>query len=138
VAGRVRRGRRPRRRGRADQRAARRAGAALRGGRMSRLPRLAPLAAALVLAAWPLAAMTAETATPTTVDGGRVVPPEPSAPEPEVDPQRFASPPDDAFGAYQRGLYITALNLALPRADGGDAAAQTLVAEIYSRGLGVR
>jgi len=105
---------------------------------MSRVPRLAPLAAALVLAAWPMAGMAAETATPTTVDGGRVVPPEPSAPEPEVDPQRFASPPDDAFGAYQRGLYITALNLALPRADGGDAAAQTLVAEIYSRGLGVR
>src|SRR5690606_29500879 len=36
-----------------------------------------------------------------------------------------------------RGLYVTALNLALPRANDGNAAAQTLVAEIYARGLGV-
>lgn len=56
-----------------------------------------------------------------------------------VDPDRFgARPPDAAFGAYQRGLYITAYNLALPRARAGEAAAQTLVAELLSRGLGVR
>ncbi len=56
-----------------------------------------------------------------------------------VDPQRFGQKsPDAAYGAFQRGLYITALNLALPRAEKGDPAAQTLVAEIYSRGLGVR
>ncbi|MDZ7823105.1 MAG: tetratricopeptide repeat protein [Ahrensia sp.] len=53
-------------------------------------------------------------------------------------PSRFgAAPPDEAFGAFQRGLYITARNLALPKAEAGDAAAQTLLAEIYSRGLGV-
>lgn len=53
-------------------------------------------------------------------------------------PSRFGSKaPDDAFGAFQRGLYITAYNLALPRAQAGDGAAQTLVAEILSRGLGV-
>lgn len=56
----------------------------------------------------------------------------------EIDPKRFgAKPIDAAFGAYQRGLYLTALNLAKPRAEAGDAAAQTLLGEIYSRGLGV-
>lgn len=55
-----------------------------------------------------------------------------------IDPNRFGMrPPDQAYGAFQRGLYKTALNLALPRAESGDAAAQTLVAEILSRGLGV-
>jgi uncharacterized protein len=57
---------------------------------------------------------------------------------PALDPNRFgAKVEDDAFGAYQRGLYRTALDLALIRAKDGDAAAQTLAAEIYSRGLGV-
>lgn len=57
---------------------------------------------------------------------------------PEVAPSRFgARVPDAAYGAFQRGLYITALNLALPRAKEGDGAAQILVAEIHARGLGV-
>ena len=56
-----------------------------------------------------------------------------------VDPERFGAPPTDAaYGAFQRGLYMTALNLALPRAEAGDPAAQTLAAEILSRGLGTR
>ncbi|MDP3899397.1 MAG: tetratricopeptide repeat protein [Mesorhizobium sp.] len=56
----------------------------------------------------------------------------------KIDPSRFGEKvPDSAFGAFQRGLYITALNIALPRAREGDAAAQTLVADIYARGLGV-
>lgn len=55
-----------------------------------------------------------------------------------LDPSRFGAPATDAaYGAFQRGLYMTALNLALPRAEAGDAAAQTLAAEILSRGLGV-
>ena len=55
-----------------------------------------------------------------------------------IDPSRFGTKqPDAAFGAFQRGLYITALNIGLPRAREGDPAAQTLVAEIYARGLGV-
>src|SRR5690606_30753191 len=54
----------------------------------------------------------------------------------DVTPGRFGKVPDAAFGAYQRGLYITALKLALPRAEEGDAAAQTLAAELHSRGLG--
>lgn len=53
-------------------------------------------------------------------------------------PSRFGAPPaDSAYGAFQRGLFLTARNLALPRAEAGDAAAQTLLGEIYSRGLGV-
>ena len=44
---------------------------------------------------------------------------------------------DAAYGAYQRGEYLTALALALPRAQQDDAAAQTLIGEIYSKGLGV-
>lgn len=68
-------------------------------------------------------------------DGGQVTGPQAS----EVAPSRFGGrEADPAYGAYQRGLYITALKLALPRAEAGDKAAQTLVAEIYARGLGVR
>lgn len=54
-----------------------------------------------------------------------------------VDPSRFGKATDEAFGAFQRGLYLTALELARPRAEAGDAAAQALVAEIHARGLGV-
>ena len=45
--------------------------------------------------------------------------------------------PDLAYGAYQRGYYLTAFELALPRAKLGDPAAQTLIAELYDKGLGV-
>lgn len=55
-----------------------------------------------------------------------------------IDPARFGGKaPDAAYGAYQRGLYKTAYNLALERANKGDAPAQTLVAEILARGLGM-
>ena len=55
-----------------------------------------------------------------------------------INPSRFGQrKPDEAYGAFQRGLYKTAYNLALPRAEKGEGAAQALVAEIVSRGLGV-
>ena len=89
--------------------------------------------AALVFAL--IAAATPALAQSTTTDGGRVTAPDVEA----IDPGRFGAPPaDEAFGAFQRGRYLTALELATPRALEGDPAAQTLVAEIYSRGLGVR
>lgn len=50
----------------------------------------------------------------------------------------FGGKVDDAYGAFQRGLYLSALNIALPKAQLGDAAAQTLVAELMNNGLGVR
>jgi uncharacterized protein len=49
----------------------------------------------------------------------------------------FGGKVDEAYGAFQRGYYLTALGLALPRAEKGDAPAQTLIAEIYGKGLGV-
>ncbi len=45
---------------------------------------------------------------------------------------------DEAYGAYQRGYYRTAMDKALPRAQLGDPAAQTLVAEMLALGLGVK
>ena len=45
--------------------------------------------------------------------------------------------PDLAYGALQRGFYLTALGFALPRAEAGDPAAQTLIAELYTTGRGV-
>lgn len=58
---------------------------------------------------------------------------------PAFNENRFgAKVTDPAFGAFQRGLYLTAFNLGMERAKTGDAAAQTLVAEIYARGLGVK
>ena len=61
------------------------------------------------------------------------------APLPPLPPEKpYTGPVDEAYGAYQRGLYLTALDLALPRAKQGDAVAQTLIAEMTERGLGVR
>jgi TPR repeat protein len=57
-------------------------------------------------------------------------------PLPEEKP--FAGKIDEAYGAFQRGYYLTAMELAVPRAQLGDSAAQTLLAEILDRGLGVR
>lgn len=64
----------------------------------------------------------------------------PVDPDPDtVKRSRFSDRPSDAaYGAFQRGYYLTALNLATPLALEGDAASQTLIGEIYSRGLGVR
>lgn len=67
---------------------------------------------------------------------------EPAAllPKPAGTPQnnRFGTrPSDEAYGAYQRGMYLTALKMALPEAEKGDLASQMLVAEINARGLGI-
>ncbi|KAA0972729.1 sel1 repeat family protein [Aureimonas fodinaquatilis] len=42
-----------------------------------------------------------------------------------------------AFGAFQRGYYLAAFEIAEPLAHMGDAAAQSLIAEMYLRGTGV-
>lgn len=47
-------------------------------------------------------------------------------------------PPDYAFGAFQRGWFLTAFSLALDRAKDGDSTAQTLLGVLLSRGLGVK
>ena len=51
--------------------------------------------------------------------------------------KKFTGKVDDAYGHYQRGEYVQALDKALTRAQTGDAAAQTLVAEMMSRGFGI-
>jgi uncharacterized protein len=50
-----------------------------------------------------------------------------------------AAQPDLAYGAYQRGLYITALREATARLERNreDAAAMTLLGELHNQGLGV-
>lgn len=58
---------------------------------------------------------------------------------PPAPPEKpYAGPIDEAYGAYQRGLYATALDRALTRAGAGDAAAQTLVAEMMTKGFGLK
>ena len=44
---------------------------------------------------------------------------------------------DLAYGAFQRGYYLTALKFATARAEKGDPQAMTLIGEIYANGLGV-
>lgn len=58
---------------------------------------------------------------------------------PDLPPEKdYKGPVDEAYGAYQRGYYLTAMDKALPRAQLGDPSAQTLIAEILSQGLGVK
>lgn len=45
---------------------------------------------------------------------------------------------DYAYGAYQRGYFLTAFAIALEQAKHGQAPAQTLLGELLSRGLGVK
>jgi TPR repeat protein len=57
---------------------------------------------------------------------------------PALPPEKpFNGKVDEAYGAFQRGYYLTAMDLAVPRAQLGDPAAQTLVASILEQGLGV-
>ena len=48
--------------------------------------------------------------------------------------------PDFAYGAYQRGQYVTAFREATKRieADRKDVAAMTLLGELYNQGLGIK
>lgn len=58
---------------------------------------------------------------------------------PDLPPEKpFTGKVDDAYGAFQRGYYLTAFQKALPRAQLGDPAAQTLIAELMAQGLGVK
>src|SRR5690606_27955779 len=100
---------------------------------------------ALTLSALPLTALGQDQSPPSQAEPNPAPPGEaqpvetrPSQAE-DISNAIFGSqePPDYAFGAFQRGYFLTALELALPRAEKGDAAAQTLIAEIYAKGLGV-
>ena len=61
------------------------------------------------------------------------------APLPDLPAEKaFTGKVDEAYGAYQRGFYLTAMDNALPRAQNGEAAAQTLVGLLFEQGLGVK
>jgi TPR repeat protein len=62
-------------------------------------------------------------------------PPAPAAPNAAPIPDKSAA--DLAYGAFQRGQYLTALAEATTRAQQNDPAAMTLLGEIYAQGLGV-
>ncbi|MGY3461950.1 TPR repeat protein [Bradyrhizobium sp. LM3.4] len=71
--------------------------------------------------------------------------PKPSAsPKPAPAATVIPAPPTDnsnvdlVFGAYQRGQYKTALDLATARAATGDAKAMTMLGELYSNAMGIR
>lgn len=66
-------------------------------------------------------------------------PPAPIEPDAPLAPTPGGPPADIAFGAYQRGYFITALREATRRvaANARDAAAMTLIGEIYHDGLAV-
>jgi uncharacterized protein len=65
--------------------------------------------------------------------------PAPAAPAAPAgsQPARGGREPDLAYGAYQRGYFLTAFAEAMKRADKGDARAMTLLGELYASGLGV-
>lgn len=54
----------------------------------------------------------------------------------DLPPRPGATPADRALGALQRGLFRTALELAEPLAEEGDAAMQMLLAHMHGSGLG--
>ncbi|MFZ0989170.1 MAG: SEL1-like repeat protein, partial [Xanthobacteraceae bacterium] len=62
-----------------------------------------------------------------------------AAPGEKTAPAAPAGPPPDmAFGAFQRGYFITAFSLATDRvANGADPKAMTLLGQLYADGLGV-
>lgn len=97
-----------------------------------------------VLALTVCAALTLAPAWPVFAQQTKPSPASEPAADPGPDAQAISAqifggtrPHDEAYGAYQRGLYLTALALALPRAQKDDGPAQTLIAEIYANGLGV-
>jgi TPR repeat protein len=76
----------------------------------------------------------AAVATPTAAQVTKNTPPPPLAPNAAANVE---SSIDLAYGAFQRGHYLTAFNEATKRAQQNDPAAMTLLGEIYAQGLGV-
>ena len=64
-----------------------------------------------------------------------------ATPAPSPSPTAAFEDPnvDIVYGAYQRGLYKTAFDLAITRAQyNGDAKAMTMLGELYANGLGIK
>ncbi|MHB2165548.1 tetratricopeptide repeat protein [Alsobacter sp. R-9] len=77
-------------------------------------------------------------AAPALAQGGLA--PGSASPLPAATAAATTTPPDLAYGAFQRGLYLTAFREATRRIslDPSDAAAMTLIGELYANGFGVR
>src|SRR5262249_61864194 len=61
-----------------------------------------------------------------------------AAPAEKTAPGPTGPPPDMAYGAFQRGYFLTAFSLATDRVtNGADPKALTLLGELYAGGLGV-
>src|SRR5450432_998224 len=97
--------------------------------RLTPVTRRIPLALLAIALASPAAAQFNVT--------GVVLPPSAGGP---VAAPTSGPPPDLAFGAYQRGYYVTALREAMKRlaANPKDGPAMTLIGEIYRDGVGVK
>lgn len=52
-------------------------------------------------------------------------------------PQASDKDADPIYGAYQRGFYLAAFAMAIPRAEAGDSAAMTMLGLLYEGGIGV-
>jgi TPR repeat protein len=101
----------------------------------------------------PAVAQDAAAPAPPAPDAATAAPSAGTLPAPALSPNLLPTPvakatddPDaadgtsasaQAYGAFQRGYYLSALRIAEPLANLGDPAAQTLLGEIYGRGLGV-
>ena len=89
-----------------------------------------------------VAALPPLTSAPPPADGGTGLLPLPADRVPPLTQvnngdAQSAGRVDLAYGAFQRGLYLSAFSLAIPRAENGDVAAQTLLRVIYEGGYGV-
>jgi TPR repeat protein len=97
-----------------------------------------PLAAQAPRAPAPSKPLAAASSKPPAAAGAAARPA--ATPAPAAKPVPAAGParePDLAYGAYQRGYFLTAFWEATKRVDKGDARAMTLLGELYSSGLGV-
>ncbi|RAI26347.1 SEL1-like repeat protein, partial [Rhodoplanes serenus] len=113
----------------------------------------AALVAGLLLATMaPLAAQQPATPAPSPAPSRPAAsPPKPTAPAAKPPAGAPAKPaagaaaparpggaePDVAFGAFQRGYFLTAFHEATKRVETGDVRAMTLLGELYAAGLGV-
>lgn len=52
-------------------------------------------------------------------------------------PQGSPDDPDPVYSAFQRGLWLRTMALAIPRAEAGDPAAMTMIGTLYEGGLGI-
>src|SRR5580704_388518 len=114
------------------------------GGRTSRRAgspmRLAARLAIVVSLVALLPHLAAAQSKPAAKPGAKIgVPAQGSAPaQNQTAPAAGAPELDLAFGAFQRGYFLTAFRLATQRVeDKGDAKSMTLLGELYANGLGV-